>query len=656
MPLKRAMRPADHVNMTGARKLNDKRGYTLVELLVAAFVLVIGMAGAFALLNGANRSSTTNNARMGATNLARELLEDARSVDYHSLTPTGVLPALQAKAGVTGNPTPWVVARRGIQYTVTSDVCTFDDPKDNIAAAPPANVCTPQAPVPASATGLEPEIQPDDFRRVTVNIAWNTGSGDLTLKQVSLINNPSGGLGPRITLFNPPIVLANGNSGQVTGGTGATFPTTTTTAGSVRWNSDGTPNGSGDSTGGPTTWGTTWQLGTAPVGTDPLTAGWSTTQYDAATAVLDGTYTVTAQAFDDLGIAGDSRAAVLPLNRSQPITVTGFDAGVNFNTNLVEFHWNQNPELDIIGYRVYDLGPDNTLGNGNDTLICSTAKAIDTMCTTSIPSGTPDYGVVALDLTDITDTSSAPRESQFSTRKTLDKTEPASPSGLLGGLSVTPDLATLKPKLDWGPRARARRPSTGSTARRAARAPAARWPTATTPPRRPATSTRRRRAAPTTTGSRPSARTSTSRLRSARFSGWRHEPPPRQAWLHADRAAAGDVAGAGDPRRDADVVHQLLPLAEDQPDAQRLRPGGAQLDGSRGPSAAQPGQPGPVAADDHDRPRAPVRPGLPDLGPVAQVGPLLPGHERHRRPALECRPRHAVGVPRRRRRPRRRAG
>ena len=457
MPLKRAMRPADHVNMTGARKLNDERGYTLVELLVAAFVLVIGMAGAFALLNGANRSSTTNNARMGATNLARELLEDARSVDYDSLTPTGVLPALQAKAGVTGNPTPWVVSRRGIQYTVTSDVCTFDDPKDNIAATPPANVCTPQAPVPASATGLEPEIQPDDFRRVTVNIAWNTGSGDLTLKQVSLINNPSGGLGPRITVFNPPIVLANGNSGQVTSGTGATFPTTTTTAGSVRWNSDGTPNGSGDSTGGPTTWGTTWQLGTAPVGKDPqLVADWATTQYDAATTVLDGTYTVTAQAFDDLGIAGDSRAAVLPLNRSQPITVTGFDAGVNFNTNLVEFHWSQNPELDIIGYRVYDLGPDNTLGNGNDTLICSTAKPIDTMCTTSIPSGTPDYGVVALDLTDITDTSSAPRESQFSTRKTLDKTEPASPSGLLGGLSVTPDLATLKPKLDWGP------PSTGT--------------------------------------------------------------------------------------------------------------------------------------------------------------------------------------------------
>jgi prepilin-type N-terminal cleavage/methylation domain-containing protein len=445
--LKRAMDPADQLSMTGARNLNDERGYTLVELLVAAIVLVVGMAGAFTLLNGANRASVTNNARMGANNLARELLEDARSVDYDQLTPSGIMPVLQAKAGVTGNPTPWVVARRGIKFTVTTNVCTFDDPKDNIAATPPANVCTPQAPVPASATGLDPEAQPDDFRRVTVTVDWNTGNGNRSYKQVSLINNPSGGLGPRITQFDPPYKHASGDPAQLTTDVTANFPTKTTTAGSVRWNSDGTPNGSGDSTGGPTTWGTNWALGAAPVGKDPLTANWSTTQYDPATTVLDGTYTVTAQAFDELGIAGDSRAAVLPVNRSRPITVTGFDVGVNFNfdPNIVEFQWRQNPELDIIGYRVYELGPDNTLGNGNDTLICSTSKAIDTSCTTSLPSDTPTYGVVALDLTDITDTGSVVRESQYTVKKTLSKTQPASPTLLL----VTPDLSTLKPKLNW---------------------------------------------------------------------------------------------------------------------------------------------------------------------------------------------------------------
>ena len=216
MTLKRAMDPADHPSMTGARSLYDERGYTLVELLVAAFVLVVGMAGAFTLLNGANRATVTNNARMGANNLARELLEDARSVDYDQLTPSGIMPVLQAKAGVTGNPTPWIVARRGIKFTVTTNVCTFDDPKDNIAATPPANVCTPQAPVPASATGLDPEAQPDDFRRVTVTVDWNTGNGNRSYKQVSLINNPSGGLGPRITQFDPPYKQAGGDPAQLT--------------------------------------------------------------------------------------------------------------------------------------------------------------------------------------------------------------------------------------------------------------------------------------------------------------------------------------------------------------------------------------------------------------------------------------------------------
>jgi hypothetical protein len=323
-------------------------------------------------------------------------------------------------------------------------VCTFDDPKDNVATVPPANVCSPQAPVPASAGTLEPEIQPDDFRRVTVDLAWNTGAGDKTLRQVSLINNPSGGLGPRITKFDPPLI-SGGNPAQLTTGTSATFPTETGTAGSVRWNSDGTPNGAGDSTGGPTVWTTTWQLGTAATGQPTSTAGWATSQYNAATTVLDGTYTVTAQAFDDRGIAGDSRVAVLPLNRSYPITVTGLEVGRNFNVDKIELRWNQNPELDIIGYRVYHSGPDNVRGNGNDTLLCETASVKDTSCLIDVPAGTPTYYVVALDRADITNTSSAARESTYALPVTFTHTEPAAPFGLL----IVPELSTGKPRLSW---------------------------------------------------------------------------------------------------------------------------------------------------------------------------------------------------------------
>jgi prepilin-type N-terminal cleavage/methylation domain-containing protein len=423
---------------------SDERGYTLVELLVAVMVLVIGMLGAFTLVDGANKTTVTNNARTGATNLAREILEDARSVDYDSLTPTAILPTLRAKQGDTATTLPWIVSRRGIEYTVTTDVCTFDDPKDNVAASPPANVCLPQAPVPATAGTLAAENQPDDFRRVTVTLTWNTGGGAKTLALVSLINNPAGGLGPRITLFTAP----PDNAAQVTAGTSATFPTTTTSAGSVHWNSDGTPNGAGDSTGGPTGWTTTWSLGSPALAINPpLTGSWPP-QYSPAT-VLDGSYTVTAQAFDTLGIAGDARVAVLPLNRSLPTTVVGFEAGRNSYQGSVDFQWNPSPERDITGYRVYNAGPDNTLGNGNDTLVCSAATVNTTSCSDpSPPVGMPSYFVVARDRTNLVDNSSTPRESPYATVATVLLVPVPAPLVPLT-LAGTPDPSTGNPALTW---------------------------------------------------------------------------------------------------------------------------------------------------------------------------------------------------------------
>jgi prepilin-type N-terminal cleavage/methylation domain-containing protein len=439
MSLKRPSGRADDLSMrSGAPTLSDERGYTLVELLVAAFVLVVGMAGAFTLLNGANQASVVNNARMGSTNLAREMLEDARSVDYDSLTPSEIAGALQARMGVTGAPSPWTLSRRGIQYTVTVNVCTFDDPKDNIAATAPANVCTPQAPVVAG-TGTDPDINGDDFRRVTVTLGWNTGRGNQTMSMVSLVNNPSGGLGPRITAF-PTFAL------QVTTGTTATVNAVTTTAASLRWNSDGTPNGSGDATGGPLNWQAVWQLGPKAIGLPTSTANWQNLQYTAGSTVLDGTYTLTGQAFDDRGIAGDSRASVLPLNRSTPITVMGFEAGRNFNIGKLEFRWNQNPELDIIGYKVFDLGPDDQIGNGNDTLMCETASVDATSCvaSTSMPSGNPTFGVVAYDRETIGDSTSNPRRSDYAEPVTITSTQPSEPTGL-----GYPPLSTV-PALSWG--------------------------------------------------------------------------------------------------------------------------------------------------------------------------------------------------------------
>jgi hypothetical protein len=165
--------------------------------------------------------------------------------------------------------------------------------------------------------------------------------------------------------------------------------------------------------------------------------------------VLDGTYTATAQAFNDLGIAGDSRVAVLPLNRSLPITVTGFEAGRNSYQGTVDFTWDPNPERDIIGYRVYNTGPDSTLGNGNDSLACSTDDVNTTSCSDpSPPSGTPTYAVVALDRADLVNTSSTVRESQCAKLVSVTSSAAAAPLAPLL-LVITNEVTTGKPTLSW---------------------------------------------------------------------------------------------------------------------------------------------------------------------------------------------------------------
>ena len=166
-----------------------EHGYTLVELMVAALVLVIGMAGAFALLNGANRTTVTNNARMGATNLARE--RRGRALDrLRQAHPDGHDPRAAGQGGDVG---------RGVAVDVRCAAAssTRSPPRSapSTTRRTTSRRCRPptsarrRRPCPPRAGALEPEIQPDDFRRVTVTVAWNTGRGP-DVKQVALVNNP----------------------------------------------------------------------------------------------------------------------------------------------------------------------------------------------------------------------------------------------------------------------------------------------------------------------------------------------------------------------------------------------------------------------------------------------------------------------------------
>src|SRR2546430_836768 len=95
-------------------------GFTLIEALIAALVLVVGIAAFFNALNISVHAQASTRAREGATNLAREILEDARTIPYAQLAPSNITSELQAMPGLASTSVKtWTIQRRGFTYTIT---------------------------------------------------------------------------------------------------------------------------------------------------------------------------------------------------------------------------------------------------------------------------------------------------------------------------------------------------------------------------------------------------------------------------------------------------------------------------------------------------------------------------------------------------------
>src|SRR5437660_4508494 len=102
------------------RRIQSSCGFTLIETMIAAFVLVVALMGAFVLLDAATKISAATRAREGATNLAREVTEDARSIPFSELSPSNIESKLQAMNGLANQSggSQWQIVRRGYTYTV----------------------------------------------------------------------------------------------------------------------------------------------------------------------------------------------------------------------------------------------------------------------------------------------------------------------------------------------------------------------------------------------------------------------------------------------------------------------------------------------------------------------------------------------------------
>jgi prepilin-type N-terminal cleavage/methylation domain-containing protein len=408
-------------------RLRDPAGFTLIEVMIAALILIVGAGAAFSLIDSANRNVSVNQARSGGTNLGRELTEFARTTDYDLLQPAQVVAALRKHSRITGTlaGADWTVERRNVDYAITTQVCAFDDPKDGFAATPPPNACPQAAAVPGV---TKVDINGDDFRRVTFTLSWEVRARKGSNTQTALIVNPAGGLGPGIDKFTEPaaqIVTTAGD--KVSWGGPSTYELTTkTSAASVRWSVDDGVS-AGDATPGPMLWGFDWNLGTA----FDTSAPW----------VRDGAYVIQAQAYDSRGVPGEGKLITVYINRHAPGALEDVLGGWNETNNVIDMRWDRYEERDLQGYRVVRLLDGKVVcpAAGNELLATCTDSALPASFTEL------QYEIYAMDCSDLRAATGCTREGA-KTVLTVVKAA-AAPADAPTGLTAT--VVDGKPTLSW---------------------------------------------------------------------------------------------------------------------------------------------------------------------------------------------------------------
>jgi prepilin-type N-terminal cleavage/methylation domain-containing protein len=417
-----------------ARAARSQAGFTIVEVMVAMVILLVGLGGTVTLLDQSQRTTSSTKAREGAVALSREMVEAARGIPYDQLVQGSVVSSLRAMPGFTGSTIGtggWSIQRRGIDYAMAVGVCTVDDPTDGLgksdgsfcadgtggsSASQCASALGTSGRISGSGTasgaqvgdcgidldrdgqvdgltlgetgscasgtcgGAGADKNPEDYKRIVTLVRWTSGEGTRFVLQSSTLPYPGLSGAPRVTSLTAPEGWTIADAGR----TSASFVAQTSRkAASVSWLLGGTPHGAATDAGAGTTWTFTLPLGTTGCSVDASAP-------PRPDEMVDGPYVVGAKAFDTFGQPGAVTAQTLTLNRCRPYAPTGFQA-VQIG-GRVETAWFPSPEHDIEGYEVF-----RRQGSGPDALVCDLSGAV--ACVDSAPptSGSWDYLVYAYD-------------------------------------------------------------------------------------------------------------------------------------------------------------------------------------------------------------------------------------------------------------------
>ena len=360
------------------RPLPSQAGLTIVETMVAMMLLLVGVLGTVSLIDVSNTSAANSRARDGATNLARELLEDAHDTSYGQVaaSSTWLNPTLQGLSGGSGSVTnpdshsaQTSVSRRGYSYTAAVSWCAVDDSKDGYGTHLAAVTwCSDSA-----TTGTADSL-PQDLKRITATITYSQGGTSRTLSETITMSATGGVVVPAATqlvpfnpsLTGPPYTITDNTQ------TSEVFRATAAGAADMKFSVNGVEVTSGVTNNGNGTWDYNWQI-----------AG-----------LVDGTYTIGATSIDALGNRGQQITLQVRLARGAPLTAQHLVGGYNYvnptgvgngGSLVTELAWDANPEGSVTGYEVLR----------GATSVCGGQTNLTTSCLDAAPpsSGSTTYTV-----------------------------------------------------------------------------------------------------------------------------------------------------------------------------------------------------------------------------------------------------------------------
>jgi prepilin-type N-terminal cleavage/methylation domain-containing protein len=363
-------------------KLPDDAGFTLIEVLVAALVLVVGLLALFGMIIVSDHAIARDRIRQAETSLAREVLEDARSLPYGDLNTPALAGSLQplvpnsAVAGPQSAPT-LTVTRSIYTFSVALSACSMDDPSDGYGnhSLPPASGgswCPDTLAGPSGTT----DTNPDDYKRVSATVTPIGGTQTPVVQQTILIyNRPTHG--PAVSCLTTTQGQCPGTSQTITSSstTSLTFyVTTTSVADRIQWLVNGAqPPAS--------------QIASGSV--DPYQPSSTTSSFtwifpQVNGSYIDGSFTITAVAYDSNGNAGTRSTLQITIDRHRPLAPASVTAGWNQQLQIVDILWSPSIDQDVLYYQVW-----HQVGTQPAAEVCQTANATTTSCTdTTAPAPT----------------------------------------------------------------------------------------------------------------------------------------------------------------------------------------------------------------------------------------------------------------------------